>query len=124
MLIRTSFTLPEEDVRLLDRLAALDDKNRSEMLRYLLEQMRPRMEQLVDILEMAKSNRDALLGEIGEATLAELDAIMPEVDRVDASVLGALSRLEGAMAAQAAEVEDPRRSNHGGQNLTPGKKDS
>lgn len=99
MLIRTSLTLPEEDVRLLDRLAALDDKNRSEMMRYLLAEMRPRLSQLVDVLEAAKANRDALLGEIGAASMAELEVLMPEVEKIDKQVLGALSRLEGAMTA-------------------------
>lgn len=138
MLIRTSLTLPEEDVRLLDRLAALDDKNRSEMMRYLLAELRPRLTQLVDVLEAAKANREALLNEIGAASIADLERLMPEVEKIDRQVLGALSRLEGSLAAENARTqaeqdeinlqafgnaigkplppnpEDPRPGNHGG----------
>jgi Arc/MetJ-type ribon-helix-helix transcriptional regulator len=142
MLLRTSLTLPEEDVRLLDRLAALDGKNRSEMVRYLLAEMRPRITQLVDILEFALANRDALLTGIGESSMEELQLLIPEVEKIDAQIAGAMSRVEGALTASADQDQDeilmqafgraigkplppkpkasnPRRSNHGGQKLTP-----
>lgn len=138
MLIRTSLTLPEEDVRLLDRLAALDDKNRSEMVRFLLAELRPRLSQMVNILEAAKNTREALLTEIGTATMAELEALIPEVEKIDQQIIGAMSRIEGSLTAQQAEADldqdeinliafgnaigkplppkpkDPRPGNHGG----------
>lgn len=117
MLVRTSFTLPEEDVRLLDRLAGVEGKNRSETLRMLLDQIRPMLEQLVSTFEAAHASRAALLEEIAAASVEDLEVLAAEVERLDRQVVGALSRIEGALTAR--EAANPRRSNHGGYTPTP-----
>lgn len=120
MLIRTSLTLPEEDVRLLDRMAAHDGKNRSEMMRSLLAELRPMMTQLIDTLDAAKANRETFMGAIGAATLSEFEVLRVEAEKLDRQVVGALSRVEGALTArEAAAAVDPQRGNHGGQKSNP-----
>jgi phage I-like protein len=113
-------TLPEEDIRLLDRMAALDGKNRSEMMRYLLAEMRPLMTQLIDTLDAANASRDKFMGTIATATLSEFEVLRVEAEKLDQQVVGALSRLEGAMTAKdAARAADPQAGNNGGHKSDP-----
>lgn len=144
MITRIGVTVDSVDVDLLDRLATLQGLNRSQQLREFLEQARPMIKQTVETLEAAMRNRDQLLDAIARSELTALQALLPEVEKIDAAVLGAMSRFEGAMTAdqakltdedliqafgKAAGVEvppasDPRSSNHGGQVSTPEEKGS
>lgn len=117
MVIRVSLTLDPVDVELVDRLAASQGINRSEQFRQFLAQARPMLRQTVEVLEAAQRQRDELLETFSEAELTGLAELLPEVERVQGTILGSMARLEGAMAAQAAM--DPRSSNHGGQVSTP-----
>lgn len=121
MVTRVTLTLDPVDVELIDRLAALQGINRSEQMREFLANARPMIRQTVETLEAALRSRDDLLVTIGEASLAGLAELMPEVERVQDSVLGAMSRLEGGLAA--AQARDPRPSNHGGHTPTPSPED-
>lgn len=117
MVIRVTLSLDPVDVDLLDRLAALQNSNRSAQVRQFLEQARPAIKQTVEMLEGAQRQRDELLRLWGEAEVVGLEELLPEVERVQGAVLGAMSRLEGALAAH--EASDPRSSNHGGHTPTP-----
>lgn len=117
MVTRITLSLDPVDVDLIDRLAALQQLNRSEQMREFLALLRPTIRQTVETLEAALRSRDELMEIISAAELAGLDDLLPEVERVQASVLGAMSRIEGALAV--AESRDPRPSNHGGHTPTP-----
>lgn len=117
MLTRITLTLDPVDVALIDRLAALQDLNRSEQIRQFLGQARPMIRQTVEVLEAALRSRDEFLDVWSQAELTGLQDLMPEVEKVQSSVIGSLSRLEGGLAAQAAL--DPRPSNHGGHTSNP-----
>ena len=118
MITRVSLTLDPVDVDLLDRLARAQGINRSEQVRQILAESRPMLRQTVETLEAALRQRDEFLQAIAEAEAAGLSELIPEVQRVQDSILGALARLEGAMAAHEAR-DDPRASNHGGHTPTP-----
>lgn len=115
--VRVSLTLDRVDVDLLDRLAALVDSNRSEQVREMLQQVRPMMQATVQAFEAAESQRSQLFAAVTNTTSAELDAILPDVERISSQFLGVIARLEGYAAASAADSEaaDPRSGNHGGQ---------
>lgn len=117
MITRVTLSLDPVDVELIDRLAALMGSNRSEQMRTFLAELRPTLRQTVETLEAALRQRDDLLRVVGEADVLGLQDLLPEVERVQNAVLGAMARLEGKMAA--AEVADPRPSNHGGHTPTP-----
>lgn len=117
MVTRVTLTLDPVDVELIDRLAALQGINRSEQMREFLASARPMIRQTVETLEAALRTRDDLLVTIGEASLAGLSELIPEIERVQGAVLGSMSRLEGALAVR--ESRDPRSSNHGGHTPTP-----
>lgn len=117
MVIRVTLSLDPVDVELIDRLAALTGSNRSEQMRVFLAELRPMLRQTVETLEAALRQRDDLLRVVGEADVLGLQGLLPEVEKVQNSVLGAMSRLEGKMAA--AETADPRPSNHGGHTPHP-----
>lgn len=117
MVIRVTLSLDPVDLDLVDRLATLQDLNRSEQFRQILASARPMFRQTVETLEAASRQRDDLLRIFGEAEVLGLSELAPELDRVQGAVLGAMSRLEGALAVEASK--DPRASNHGGQTPTP-----
>lgn len=114
--MRVTLTLDPVDVELLDRLAELEGSNRSAELRSMLGQLRPMLRQIVEALEAAMRTRDEFALEAGKVALSEFGELLPEVDRVQNAMLGALARLEGSAAARAASEPgpDPRSSNHGG----------
>lgn len=116
-LVRASLTLDPADVDLLDRLAALEGKNRSYELRSILTAARPMLTATVQALENAQAQRDRLNAAVASGAIGDLERLMPEVEKINAAYVGALSRLEGAAAA--AEAADPRASNHGGHTPTP-----
>lgn len=122
-LVRVTVTLDPVDVALLDRLAKLEGLNRSAELRLLLGQLRPMVRGAVEAFESAIAQRDKLSEAAKNATLAEFEAMMPELEKLQNSYLGAVSRLEGAAAVAALESpengSDPRPSNHGGHTPTP-----
>lgn len=111
---RVTVALDPVDVDLLDRLAALEGSNRSAELRSMLGSVRPIMKQVVESLESALRTRDEFTKAAGVAAVGELLELMPEVNRIQSTMIGALARLEGAAAARAANDPDPRPSNHGG----------
>lgn len=117
MLTRVTLSLDPVDVDLLDRLSAVSGSNRSEQMRAFLLELRPVMQKTVETLEAALRQRDALLKTVSEADLSGLSDLIPEVQRVQDAVVGAMSRIEGKIAA--AEAEDPRGSNHGGHTPHP-----
>ena len=116
-LIRVTVTLDPEDVDLIDRLAAMEGKNRSAELRGMLRELRPMLKATVGAFEMALRQRDQFDAAAQTAALAGLEALYPEVEAMTKNYLGAMSRIEGAAAAS--EALDPRPSNHGGHTPTP-----
>lgn len=116
-LVRVTVTLDPQDVDLLDRLAALEGKNRSLELRGMLEQLRPMLSATVAAFEAALRQRDEFDQKAAETAMSGLSALSEELDGLTNQYLGAMSRLEGAEAA--AEASDPRPSNHGGHTPTP-----
>lgn len=108
---RVTVALDPVDVELLDRLAKLEGSNRSAELRGILAQMRPVIRATVEAFEAALRARDQLDQAAAQATVTELEAIMPDVQRLQNVYLGAVARLEGEAAAA---EQNPRPSNHGG----------
>lgn len=115
-LVRVSLTLDPEDVALLDRLAVLEGKNRSFELRSILANVRPVLTVTVNTIEAAMRQRQQFDEAVASGALGDLEALMPEVEKMQATYLGAMSRLEGAAAAAAA---DPQAGSHGGHTPTP-----
>lgn len=113
-MIRVSLTLDPYDVDLLDRLAKVEGRTRSAEVRDILNEFRPMLEATVVAFESALDQRIKLDEAMAAAAIEQLEAVMPEVEKIQNAYLGALSRLEGAAAANAAA--DPRPSNHGGHN--------
>lgn len=110
---RITVTLEKVDVDLLDRLAALDGSNRSAQLRGMLQAARPALEATVGALEAANRTKEAFLSQTAEYVLGDLPGVLPEVEKINQTILGAMSRLEGAATA------NPRGGNHGGQKSNP-----
>lgn len=119
--LRVTVALDPIDVDLLDRLARLEGKNRSAELRSVLAQLRPMLRATVEAFEAALRARDQFDQAAANVTVSELEAIMPDVQRLQNTYLGAIARLEGAQAVALAEAadQDPRPSNHGGHTPTP-----
>jgi len=119
-LIRVTVTLDPADVDLLDRMGRLEGLNRSAELRNILTQFRPMFRATVEAFEAALRQRENLDEAMAHASIEQLEAVMPEVERMQNAYLGAMARLEGAAAAaESSEAQDPRPSNHGGQNPQP-----
>jgi hypothetical protein len=120
-MMRVTVTLDPLDVDLLDRLAKLEGETRSHELRTLLAQLRPVLRATVEAFEAASRARDQLDFAAAQATLSELQQMLPEAEKMHASYLGAAAKLEGlATAAELAHhKDDPRPSNHGGHTPTP-----
>ncbi len=114
-LTRVTLTLDPVDVELLDRLAALEGLNRSAELRSMLGQLRPVLRATVEAFEAATRQRDALEAAAGQVEISKLQQLMPEAERISGAYLGALARIEGLSAAEAARDDDadPRPSNTG-----------
>lgn len=99
---RVTMTLDPIDVDLLDRLAALEGRNRSEELRSILIEVRPMLAATVEAFEAALRQRDAFDEKAREAAVSGLLAVLPEVEALSRQYMGAMSRLEGGAAAAAA----------------------
>lgn len=110
---RVTVTLEQIDLELLDRLAALEGSNRSAQLRDMLASARPMLRATVDALEAANRTKQSFLNQAAEYALGDLTEMLPEVEKINKAILGAMSRIEGAAAA------NPRGGNHGGQNVNP-----
>lgn len=104
---RVTVSLAPEDVDLLDRLAVLEESNRSAELRTLLEAVRPTLKATVEALEAANRTRDTFLEQAATLALGDLRDVLPEMEKIHHTYLGALSRLEGAA------VQKPPSSNTG-----------
>jgi len=115
-MLRVTMTLDPIDVDLLDRLAVIEGSNRSAELRSILVHLRPVLKATVEAFEAAMRTRDQLSLAAAEASVLELQELLPEVQRIQAVMVGSMARLEGAAAARATQPdeEDPRPSNHGG----------
>lgn len=114
---RVTVSLDPIDVELLDRLAALEGRNRSEELRGILREVRPMLTATVDAFEAALRQRDEFTRAAADAAVVGLEALIPEVERLQAAYLGAVSRLEGDVAAARAAAEpDAPASNTGATN--------
>ena len=100
----------------MDRLAALEESNRSAELRSILLQLRPMLKATVEAFESASRTRDEFSLAAAQANILELQELLPEVERIQAVMVGSMARLEGAATARASEPDeqDPRPSNHGG----------
>jgi len=105
---RITVSIDPEDVDLIDRLAALESKNRSAELRGLLRAVRPTLKATVEALEAAERAKGNFYQQAAEVALEDLTEVLPEVERIHSAYLGAISRLEGAAA------QEPPGSNHGG----------
>lgn len=108
--VRVTVTLDPVDVHLLDRVAKLSGTNRSEELRGILSQLRPVLRATVEAFEGASRARESLNKAAAGATRAELEAMVPEVEKLQNTFLGAMARLEGAAAFA---EQNPRSSNTG-----------
>lgn len=122
-LMRVTVTLDPVDVALLDRLAKLEGLNRSAELRAMLAQLRPILRATIEAFEGAMAQRERLNQAAANASLSEFEDLMPELEKLQNSYMGAVSRLEGKAAVAAARAEtspeNPRPSNHGGHTPTP-----
>uniref|UniRef100_UPI0022AA50E9 ribbon-helix-helix protein, CopG family n=1 Tax=Agromyces terreus TaxID=424795 RepID=UPI0022AA50E9 len=116
-MVRVTVTLDPIDVDLIDRLAALEGQNRSMELRGILRELRPMLTATVEAFEAANAQRDLFTEAAAEAATKGLEALMPEVEALQRQYMGAMSRIEGLIAA--AEEPDPRPSSHGGHTPTP-----
>jgi len=108
-MVRVTMTLDPIDVDLLDRLAVIEGSNRSAELRSILVHLRPVVQATVAAFEAALRTRTELGVAAAQASVLELQELVPEVERLQAFMVGSMARLEGAAAAQG-----PRSSNHGG----------
>ena len=121
---RVTMTLDPVDVDLLDRLGALEGRNRSEELRSILEQCRPMLSATVSAFEAALRQRDAFDQAAREMAVQGLLVALPEVERLTNQYMGAMSRIEGMGAAAAAladaeHEENPRRVTRGSRPSDP-----
>lgn len=110
-IVRFTASVEPEDLDLLDRLARLDGTNRSEQLRVILSSLRPTLSATVKVLEKAERTKQNFLNQVSENALGDLNDVLPEVERISNTIIGAMARLEGAM------VSKPPASNTG---ATPG----
>lgn len=101
-LIRVSLTLDPVDVDLLDRLGKLEGRTRSAEVRGILQEFRPMLQATVEAFEAAHEQRLKLDDAMARAAVNQLEAVMPEVEKLQQAYLGALSRIEGAATANAA----------------------
>lgn len=115
---RVTVALDPIDVDLLDRLAKAEASNRSAELRSILAQLRPMLLATVEAFEAALAQRQAFDELAVAQTAAELEALVPELERIQGAYLGAMARIEGRAAAAEADA-DPRAGNHGGHTPTP-----
>jgi len=114
-LVRVSLTLDPVDVELLDRLGKLEGLNRSQELRSIMAQFRPMLRATVEAFEQALEQREKLSEAAVSASVARLQELAPEVEKMQDSYLGMMARIEGLSAAHAAREDDsdPRSSNTG-----------
>lgn len=102
-MMRVSLTLDPIDVDLLDRLGKLEGRNRSAEVRDILTQFRPMLQATVQAFEAAEQQRLKLDDAMALAAMQQLEAVMPEIEKIQNVYLGALSRIEGAASAKAAD---------------------
>ena len=105
--VRVTLTLDPIDVDLLDRLARLEGVNRSQEVRSILGQVRPMLKQTVEAFEAALAQRDAFDEAAAAAAVAGLEALLPEAEALSNQYMGAIARLEGAVAAVTPDPDAP-----------------
>lgn len=120
---RVTVTLAPVDVELLDRLAALSGTNRSVELRGILSQLRPTLRTTIEAFETVVRQREQLDAAAAQLGADELEALLPELERIQNVFLGTMARVEGMAAAyERFDDAEPPSSNHGGHTPTPPKK--
>lgn len=106
-LVRVTLTLDPTDVDLLDRLGQLEGLNRSQEVRGVLGHLRPVLAATVEAFEAALAQRDKFDEAAAMAAVTGLEQLLPEAQEMARRYLGALSRLEGSAAVQAANDAPP-----------------
>jgi hypothetical protein len=99
-MMRVTLTLPPEDVHLLDRLAHFEGSNRSAEIRGLLLQVRPMLQQLVQTFTVAEQQRENLDQALLNATVSDMQAILPEAEDLNRRFIGMVAKFEGAATAR------------------------
>lgn len=102
--MRVTVTLDPADLDWIDRLAALEGKNRSEELRTLFAQLRPGMRATVLAMEAALKARDKIAPAAMQAAVDQLAGLLPDAEGVGGDYLAAMARIE--TLAVAADVRD------------------
>jgi len=102
---RITVSIDPIDVELLDRLAAIEGLNRSAELRGILREVRPMLTATIEAFEAALRQRDEFTRLAADAAVTGLEALMPEVERLKETYMGAIARLEGDAAAARAAAE-------------------
>lgn len=96
---RITVTLQPEHVELLDRMARVKQSSRSAELRGLIEAAQPIMLSVVSAFEAAIGQQQLMDEAIRTASEQEVSALLPELQRLEQTFLGVMSRLEGAAAS-------------------------
>lgn len=102
---RITVTLPPRDVALLDRMAKVQQSNRSAELRGIIELARPTIEAVVSAFESAIGQQSLMDEAIKGAAERELAQMLPELQKIQQTFLGVMARLEGAAAVSDDGVE-------------------
>jgi len=113
---RITVTIDPIDLDLLDRLARAEGVNRSQELRSILEGIRPMLIATVDAFEAALRQRDAFDEKAAQMAVQGLQVLLPEVEALQRAYIGAMARIEGAEAAEGAQLENAPASNTGATN--------
>jgi ABC-type transporter Mla subunit MlaD len=95
---RVTVSLEPKHVDILDRLSRLDDSNRSEQLRQILNSLFPVLEATVTAFEAAEAQKNAFEAQYADLAVSDLQALIPELEKMQKAYLGAMSRLEGHLA--------------------------
>lgn len=95
---RVTVTLEPDQVRLLDRMAKVQQSSRSAELRSIIEAARPTLESVVQAFEGFVTQQGRMDEAIRTASERELAALLPELERIQSTFLGVMARLEGAAA--------------------------
>jgi len=104
---RVTVALLPKHVDVLDRLAKLDDSNRSEQLRQILDSLYPTIEATVKAFEAAQAQKNEFEAKYAQIAVSDLEALRPELEKMQNAYLGAIARLEGHLAANDAGENPP-----------------
>jgi len=108
---RVTVTLLPEDVQMLDRMAAIQGTSRSAELRDIIDAARPVYTGIIAAFESAIAQKSRMDQAIMAATEGDLVRIAPELEKIQETFLGVMSRLEGAAAAADAPASNTGATN-------------